>query len=835
MASLYWIDDALRGLLPTLWMTLGLGLPWAYALISSKQWHCRSLVMAVALAIGPAWMTAWMLVLGVIGASLNQRLFIPELIFAGSLVIAVIGLVLAIRKRQHRPQKVDAHNPLAIDEKLIISMIVIAVVIRWIHTAFWSFTAYDALWVYGFQGRLYFLEGFIPHTIDYYPQFVQLQYTYVQVMIGEINDHAARMVIPMMHIGSILAAYLLGERLINRRVGLFVATLWSLHPYVGQWSFIGDLEIPVTFSFTMASVFFLTAWIDNDDTQNRRHNAILAGLMLGIAMFTKPTAGAFIWGVLLLVAVELVRTKFQINIWRPRFMVAFWAGLASIPLGAIWYIRNIALGHEAITFPPGLWLTLARRSADHFNWIVLAIIVGFLALVLLRKITIKQVGIGLIGIIILLAGVLPSHPILSPLRFDPPDSYISTIEAMAIMVGIGLIGFSLLPFIRRAFDAQSSRYGRIVGWSLLLAFPYFATWFYSYSYHYRLGFAIIPLLILPTAIILSEWFSLGRLHRWSGGLRVGYYLLLVTLSIPGIISVAVDITWSRVWLTDTTLDSDLRKYQVFNPSLMEVYFDLVHDMEDDDDQPIIVAPGEQRLHFFFPQMEIIDQKITTFAEFDNLNATHFLYGTQAQWQYERAGIMPQNTQLIAALGRPRVFTETVYHTDATFRYELYEKRTKTDRFEPPKRSDYPVVYEQDIIFGDSLRFRAVGISPEHFFGGENILMSTAWEALQPVKIDYEFVIELISIERPPSLYTWFLHLAPHRNGYYAPTLWDVGETVHDNQFISVPNHSKIRSGELYKFRVRVYDPTQNRYLPAYIDGDPVGDFITLDGEFKYGK
>ena len=263
MVSLYWINEALFGMLPTLWMILGLGLPWAFALLPTKQWHSQAMIAAVSLAVGPAWMTAWMLVLGVIGAQLNQRLFTPEWVLLGSIIIALLGIGFAWRKRKFNLQKRPQSTPLAIDEKLIISMIVLAVLIRWVHTAFWTFTAYDVLWVYGFQSRLYFLEGFIPNTIDYYPQFVQLQYTYVQVMIGEINDHAARMVIPMMHVGSILATYLLGERLVIRRVGLFAAALWSLHPYVGQWSFIGDLEIPITFSFTMASTFFLMGWMES--------------------------------------------------------------------------------------------------------------------------------------------------------------------------------------------------------------------------------------------------------------------------------------------------------------------------------------------------------------------------------------------------------------------------------------------------------------------------------------------------------------------------------------------------------------------------------------------
>lgn len=835
MTSLYWIEEALPGILPTLWMTLGIGLPWAYALVNTKQWHSRTMIVTVAIAVGPAWMTLWMLILGVIGAELNHRLFTPEWILSGSFIIAGIGIAIAWQKRKHFIKKPTQHTPFAFDEKLILGMIIIAVVIRWVHTAFWTFTAYDTLWVYGFQGRLYFLEGFIPHSIDYYPQFVQLQYTYIQVLIGEINDHAARMVIPMMHVGSILASYLLGERLFNRRVGLFVAAFWSLHPYVGQWSFVGDLEIPVTFSFTMASVFFLTAWMEKEDSQTRRNYALLAGLMLGIAMYTKPTAGAFIWGVMLVVAIELIRTRFQIRLWRPRFQVAFWAGLASIPLGAIWYLRNIALGHDAITFPPELWLSLARRSADHLNWLVLAILVGFIVHTLINRIPIQQLMLGILGIFVMLLGILPSNPIFSPERFDPPHSYITSVELLFILVGMSLVSVSVFPFIRQQVANRQSRTIEVIGWTLLLALPYFITWFYSYSYHYRLGFAIVPLLILPTAVFLSRYFTVARIKRWNRRLRAGYAIVLVILGIPGIISVAFDVTWSSIWLTDETLDSDIRKYQVFNPALMEIYFGINEYIAEHDTEPIIVAPGEQRLHFFFPQMQIIERPISTLEAFENYGATHFLYGTQAQWVYERNNVIPEEIQLITALGRETYFEETKFHSDATFRYELYE-RQDASRFEPAQRSDYPLVYDdRDIVFGDILRFQAVGISPELVYEGQNILLTSAWEALQPVHTDYQFVFEFYNPEQPDLSYQWFTQLASHRHGYYATDLWDIGETVHDEQFVQVAQKSKLELGKNYQFRVRVYDPIRNQFLPVFIDGQHVGDFFTMEGRFKFGN
>ena len=252
-------------------------------------------------------------------------------------------------------------------------------------------------------------------------------------------------------------------------------------------------------------------------------------------MYTKPTAGAFIWGVIMLVIVEMVRHRFNIRRWLPRFTVAFWTGIASIPLGAVWYVRNIALGHDVITFPPNLWLTLARRSGDHFNWLVLAVIIGFTIFSFLQKSPMHRTLVGIFGIGIMLIGVLPSNPVVFPIRFDPPNSYITATEAILIVIGLLIISASVYSTFRQQQFVRQSRNTRLIAWALLLAFPYFATWFYSYSYHYRLGFAIVPILTLPTALLLQNGLQLsvsnsGQIDYESATTQVSSYYVYRVLS-----------------------------------------------------------------------------------------------------------------------------------------------------------------------------------------------------------------------------------------------------------------------------------------------------------------
>ncbi len=778
-------------------------------------------------------MTGWMLFLGLLGAGTGQGLLVREWIIGGSLLIAALGGGIAWRKRRRLTAASAPRASYAFDEKLIIAMIAGAVVLRWIHTAYWPFTAYDALWVYGYQGRLYFLEGLIPGSIEYYPPFLQLQYAYVQILIGAINDHAARMVLPWLHIGGIFAAYLLGERLLNRRVGLFVAALWSLHPFVGQQSIIGDLEITLAYSFTLAAVFFLRAWSEQEDARERRQDALLAGLMLGIGLFTKPTGGAFIWGVLLLLALEAARAKLQFGRLKPRFTVALWTILASAPLGGVWYLRNLLLGHEAITWPADFWLTQARRSGDYLSWVVLAIIVGVVAAAIKCRLPARQVVIGAAGAILLLVGVLASNPILFPERFDPPASHIQLSEAATMAVGILLIGASLYGHRRGLIDALARPGCVSVGWALLLALPYFLTFFFSYSYHYRLGFAIVPLLVLPSAVALASVLSPDRISGWRPLIRRSYTLALLLLGAPGIVSAAIDVTWSRVWLVDEWLDSDTRKYQVYNPSLMEMVFGLKEYLRENEREPFILAPGEERLHFFFPRMRIEDKLISTLDEYEALGATHFIYGAKARQAYLDAGLDPGRTQLIAALGRDDLFELKKWHYDGTFSYELYESGDFAARVGEPSRGFVSNVYEQELLFGARLRLIATDAYPRKAYKGTPVTLLTIWRAEEALGQDYQIVLELTHPETRVAEYQWRFVPVQHRHGYYSTALWDAGELVNMSTVLRLPSDEPLPPEDDYVLRLRVWNPESEQFLPLRIDGAEAGDAWQLEGIYKF--
>jgi 4-amino-4-deoxy-L-arabinose transferase-like glycosyltransferase len=830
-----WITTTFASVPALLWINFGLGIPWALAVLPQRDWRNPALVTALGFALGPALLTAWMFLLG----SLETPLLRLDLVLAGTVILAVLGGALALRKKTGS----DSAETAAKDdtarwgraEKLLIGLIALALVIRWVVVAYWPFTAYDALWVYGYEGRLYLLNGHIPTTISYYPQFLPLQFTYAQLAAGGISDHAARAVLPFLHLGSILAAYILGKRLVNRRTGLFAAAIWALYPHVGEWSRFGDLEIPLTFLFTLSAAFFLMAWTGD---QHRRRYALIAGAALGIGMWTKPTMGAFIWGVALLVALELVRVRFDWRAWLPRFRVAVWTGIASIPLGAAWYVRNILSGHNAIDFPPDYWLTQAARSGVEFGWPLLALILALLVTYRegSRRNPVKfrrDVTAGLVGLALVLTGVLPS--ILYAGRLGVVDNRMKLPEWLALLAGAIIIGSVLGRSLRRYGTPYARTSAGKVGWALLLALPYFITWFYSYSYHYRLSFPIVPLLILPVAALLAHAFPAEPVTGWRPVPRILFSAAVVALSLPGIVAPLHDTNAGSDWLWTDKLPDDMAKYRSGNDALLAVVEGLQAYRDEHPGETLhVVAPGVDRLPFFFAGDDIrVDSAPTRLSDLEGV--AFFVYGTpETRGVYENLPI--QQNQVVGAFGLANTGFKTSpvrlawSRDDGIFRYEVFELHVE-NRFVNPEESLHdPAV---PVVFGGAIRFRGHGIGADTFWPGRPIFLQLYWESMAPVTQDYMMYIHLRDRE-DHIVASWDGPVTNTGDGrYYSTALWEPGEFVIDERRLRLPDDLDVNSYEtisysMYRVVIGLYDLQTDERLPVTIGGQPAGDGFTLD-------
>ncbi len=832
-----WIIETLRAYPALLWMFVGVGLPWALVVLPRRDWQDRALVACLALGFGPALLTAWMFVLGTLGQNHDPdagstpnpmqttiaqhsggvNLMRADTILIGTLLLALVGVTLAWRKaRREADQPLPGGGPLAWDERLLLGLIVVATLGRIVIAAWVGFGAYDELWVYGYQGRVYTLLGYIPRDIGYYPQFLPLQYAYLQIVAaGEIADHTARAVLPFLHTGSVLAAYALGSRLFTRRVGILLAALWALYPHFGYWTRVGDLEIPVTFAFTGAAAFFLLAWTTREGTFFRRRYAVIGGLFLGIAMWTKPTAGAFILGVVALVVVESLRVPpwRDWRAWWPRFEVALLAGLASIPLGALWYARNFLIGHEVIVMPPAVWVTRAMRSGAEFGWPLLALAL-LLAWLLLGPVRWRPArGPVLFGVALVALAVTPT--ILQPARMGP-------LEWLLLIAGAAILALALGIHAAAYLSRGGRRDVAVIGWALLLALPYFVTWFRSYSYHYRLSFAIVPLLALPAALILARWFPAERVRGWRPRRLAVHMALVLALGIPGVAVTIYDEGAGWDWLWTLPASNDYSRAALLGAVA------ALDDYIDQHGEPVIIAPGLQPLPFFFPTVNIDVTSVPRRFE-DVEGADLFIDGNLAALAYEDSGdVQPFHNQWYASLRRENVTRLLARFEDPAAWHAIYAIDL-AQRFEQP-----PVAHEleQAVVFGDFARLVGYEFSTDTFQGEQPVELLLVWEVLQPVDLDYMIYVHLIEDGAPENV--WATRDGPVNKpwgwtlNYYSTRFWEPGEYVIDRRaFVQ----QGTPPGDDYRIRVGFYDLETGQRAPVTIDGAGSGDGFTLPQAF----
>ena len=392
-----------------------------------------------------------------------------------------------------------------------------------------------------------------------------------------------------------------------------------------------------------------------------------------------------------------------------------------------------------------------------------------------------------------------------------------------------------MDFANRS-SAQAKRRQRqcrgAVFWALLLALPYYATFFFSYSYHYRLGFAILPLLCLPSAIGLSAVFHRERIESWGAGVRRGYHVVVLLISLPGTVAVATNVDWTSIWLLRGELKDDFKKYEVFNPSLMQVVQGLQDYLAEPERDPIVLAPGEERLPFFFPQMQITDAAVTSLDELEALGPTHVIYGAKARAAYHELGIAPEATQLIAALGRHDLFQKVKAHYDGTFSYELYQVGDLSRRHRLPEKFAGAAQELAQHIFGDRLQVYSRGAFPAQIHKSTPITLQLTWRALQELDRDYRFVLQLREAESGAVAQEWRLPPAAHRHGGYSTSHWNVSEYVDDRQILRLHSETQRKRDTDYIFALGVWDPQEQTYLTLSVDGAPAGAFLRLPGTHR---
>jgi hypothetical protein len=603
---------------------------------------------------------------------------------------------------------------------------------------------------------------------------------------------------------------------------------------------MGDLEIVTTMSFTLAAAYFISVWRRLPEAPSVRwrrsdHEALLSGVLLGIALWTKPTAGAFVWGVVLVFVAAVALRAWQsrrlvVADLRPYLRIAVLTGLACVPLGGVWYVRNILLGHEAVRFPPGFWLDRAAQSGVEWGWLLLALLLLTAYAIAYRRVLLANPTRRLVALLagsgLLLLGTLPS--VVEPRR-------LMILDWLLIGVAVVCVGWGLWSWWRVADAHDDEGRGKFVRshldtlfWIGLLGLPYFVTWFFSYSYDARLSFVIVPLMLLPSTLITSLWVGrlLARGRLWA---NVGVALAALSLTTPGMLLPLNDgaTGWDGLWSGE--LPNDLEKQRSGNQALLRVVDGLqIYLDEHDEGQPLrVVAPGIQTLPFFFPLEDIrIDTVPWRLSELEGM--TYFI-DSVVELPERIAGRSILDNQVLGALRREDIMRRAWWHDDGTFSYDVYELHLE-NRF---VRAEVNGPATQDIVFGGFVRYLGNAIGGLEFWQGRPIYVTMIWEPIAQTDRDYMIFLHLR--DRDGNVVrAWDAPVAlndgttPPR--YYSTRVWEVGEYITDVRVLRMGEDANAIIGDGYGLYVGLYDLASGERVPMMVDGEPAGDSLLISDQ-----
>lgn len=829
------------------WFFLGIGLPWALVLLPRHDWGDTALVLAVGLAMGPVWGTLWLFALGTFG----------EFTFAGALAgtigITAIGAGWAFQR--YRSIKPDPQStiqnpnpPFRALQLALAIMLGIGMFANIWDTAFWPFLRYDTLWTFGYNPKIFMLNGHIPSQIDYYPQLVPLTFTFGNLVYGTASDYAARAAVPWFIFSSVMATYTLGWRLYGRHlVGMLAAALWLLTPAVLVWSSSGDLEHPMAIYFSLATLFLVLSWRELNTSTAQRY-AVLAGLMLGAAMWTKPTAGAFVFGMGVLALGQTLYSVVQRDWekWRKRFWLLVVVGLVAAPIGGVWYIRNILVGHPWTNLPADYWPDLAQRSGMQLNWLLY---VGLLAACYSAwfawsKTAWLRMGAALLAAACLCFGVLPTMLSLPAEGFSrmfvwnalngfrEPERALNASEVVALVAGGGLLLWSGWPAWQQIHRSQRQAF--LFSWALGL--PFFVVYFWSFSYHYRLALTVLPVIAAALAALLVTLLVPFAMKHWAR--RWATVSIAVLLCLPAPVATLYHTGLNT--FNNTGINTTREKYKYANPALLNlVEFLEFYTTTNNIEYLRILAPGENRLAFFFPEWEIDDESLPT--DIQDLHGYDIFINYVADFLWREAGLTPNLVQTWtevapvyplgppgqalaldgpAQLPKPRFLRPIMTPIDdGVSRYEIFAVDTQAPYayVEPETRLDA-------VVFGDTMQLLGYDLPSTTLTPGTTYTLKFYWRGTfqAPPPGDYSIYLHLIAPGDPTQIYSQadgglLFGLYPTR--FLVPSL-----IFQDRREWTLP--ADLQPGR-YQLRIGVYDPQTFVRLPLTVGGEAAGDGWTF--------
>lgn len=320
--------------------------PWAIWLTRSSEDDWLPILLALAFGAGG-------LALVMFAQSMLGIHFTPAGITLTYLTLNVPGWLLWWQ--DGRPLRLPALPKTRITWLALILLLLISGAVLF-NAVYWPFSREDVLAIYHFYGQQMAQSGTIVllpgagTLYEAYPILIPLNYTYAYLVSGWTNEYLAGLTPALLSLGCLPAVFILAKSLHSTAAGWLAALLLALTPAFGTWASSGYVDLPMAFFYTMAAIFSWRLW-----KRNQPYDALLAGLLIGLATFTKNAA---LIGVPLL-AVWLLWGILRGRIhWRNSALALFTCAL----VGAPWYVRNIV--QADLIIPDTAWTDQAQHTFD---------------------------------------------------------------------------------------------------------------------------------------------------------------------------------------------------------------------------------------------------------------------------------------------------------------------------------------------------------------------------------------------------------------------------------------------------------------------------------------
>ncbi|MBN1122101.1 MAG: glycosyltransferase family 39 protein [Anaerolineae bacterium] len=316
-------------------------------------------------------LTALAFSVGVLGLLLFYLGLLPGTWLSGvsALAIIVIGLVVGLvlnpgwvsPRRWLDWWRSQWRRLVRLDLEALLSLAIIgAVTVILVYLLYYPFIGDDTLVRYALQARLIYLARSLPGKVWGYPPLVPITFATTWFAAGSVNEHLAKIFQFVMVVGTLGATYLIAGRKGNRRRGLLAAAIVALTPMFVNYGSLAYTDIATTFPLTLALLSMIQWW-----ESEKTFDVLLAGLLLGVALFVKQSGVSWLASASLIPVLKLIASRRQPvpGRWRKLFVALACILLPAILIAGPWYLRNVLIGGWEYVMPvAGLYHQLSQQA-----------------------------------------------------------------------------------------------------------------------------------------------------------------------------------------------------------------------------------------------------------------------------------------------------------------------------------------------------------------------------------------------------------------------------------------------------------------------------------------